>query len=327
MMTKNMRNPRRQWTCLIGGAVLTLSLGSGLALADDDDERDSSSSSSATLTINSAEWDSGDDRLRVRGDKSRRATVTVVNAFDPSQVIGRDRDDDDDSWRVRREDPEPVPCRVRAISSDGQSSERDVRDAPANCAPKDDGEVTPPPANQPPTANANGPYSGITNQALSFSSSGSGDPDGSIVAWNWDFGDNSQNATTANPSHTYTAAGTYTVTLTVTDDGGATDSNSTTATITDPDQPPANVPPTAVDDAYSTPQDTPLSVAAPGVLGNDSDGDGDPLSAELRSNPAFGAVNLNADGSFTYTPDTGFTGSDSFTYRANDGQDVSSDAP
>ena len=156
--------------------------------------------------------------------------------------------------------------------------------------------------------------------------SGSGDPDGTIVAWNWDFGDNSQNATTANPSHTYTAAGTYTVTLTVTDDGGATDSNSTTATITDPDQPPANVPPTAVDDAYSTPQDTPLSVAAPGVLGNDSDGDGDPLSAELRSNPAFGAVNLNADGSFTYTPDTGFTGSDSFTYRANDGQDVSSDA-
>ena len=290
-----------------------------------DDE--SSSSSSATLTIERAEWDDDDERLRVRGDKSENATVTVANAFDPSQVIGRDNDDDDE-WRVRRENPEPVPCRVRAVSSDGESVERDVSNAPADCAPRDDGGVTPPPGNQPPTANANGPYSGTTNQAVSFSSAGSNDPDGDIVAWNWNFGDNTQNATTASPSHTYTAAGDYTVTLTVTDNDGATDSVTATVTIVDPNQPPpANVPPTAVDDAYSTTENTALNVAAPGVLGNDNDGgDGGPLTAELTGDATNGILTLNPDGSLTYTPDEGFTGADSFTYRANDGQDVSADA-
>src|SRR5262249_55247264 len=60
-------------------------------------------------------------------------------------------------------------------------------------------------------------------------------------------------------------------------------------------------------------------VAAPGVLGNDSDVDGDALRAALVSGPAHGALTLNADGSFTYTPAAGFRGTDSFTYRASDG--------
>lgn len=50
------------------------------------------------------------------------------------------------------------------------------------------------------------------------------DPLGSIVAWDWDFGDGSSHATTQNPSHTYAAPGTYDVTLVVMDDDGATDS-------------------------------------------------------------------------------------------------------
>jgi VCBS repeat-containing protein len=73
------------------------------------------------------------------------------------------------------------------------------------------------------------------------------------------------------------------------------------------------------DDAYTTAEDTALTVAAPGVLGNDSDADGDTLSAELGSGPSHGVVSLNADGSFTYTPAANFNGSDSFTYRASDG--------
>jgi ELWxxDGT repeat protein len=72
--------------------------------------------------------------------------------------------------------------------------------------------------------------------------------------------------------------------------------------------------PVAVDDNYSTNQNTSLTVAAPGVLGNDSDGDGDPLTAGSASIPANGAVAFNADGSFTYTPNNNFTGTDSFTY-------------
>ncbi len=72
-------------------------------------------------------------------------------------------------------------------------------------------------------------------------------------------------------------------------------------------------------DAYSTGEDTTLTVAAPGVFGNDSDADGDTLSAVLGSGPSHGVVSLNADGSFAYTPAANFNGSDSFTYRASDG--------
>ena len=77
--------------------------------------------------------------------------------------------------------------------------------------------------------------------------------------------------------------------------------------------------PTANPDAYSTTEDTPLTVAAPGVLANDSDPEHDPLSAVLVSGPSHGTLTLNPDGSFTYTPATNHTGSDSFTYQASDG--------
>jgi VCBS repeat-containing protein len=66
-----------------------------------------------------------------------------------------------------------------------------------------------------------------------------------------------------------------------------------------------------------------LSVPAPGVLGNDNDPDGDDLTAVLDTDVSNGTLNLNADGSFTYTPDSGFSGTDSFTYHANDGTDDS----
>jgi VCBS repeat-containing protein len=80
-----------------------------------------------------------------------------------------------------------------------------------------------------------------------------------------------------------------------------------------------NQAPTAVADAYSTAEDTVLTVGAPGVLGNDSDPDGNQLSAVLGSGPSHGTLALDADGSFTYTPAANFNGSDSFSYRASDG--------
>ena len=81
--------------------------------------------------------------------------------------------------------------------------------------------------------------------------------------------------------------------------------------------------PVAVADSYSTPQDTALNVAAPGVLGNDNDADLDPLTAILVADVSHGSLTLNADGSFSYTPNTGYTGPDSFTYHASDGTDDS----
>jgi len=78
--------------------------------------------------------------------------------------------------------------------------------------------------------------------------------------------------------------------------------------------------PVANDDSYTTVSPQTLVVAAPGVLANDTDVDlGTTLTAAATSMPGNGTLTLNADGSFTYAPDAGFYGSDSFSYEANDG--------
>ncbi len=85
--------------------------------------------------------------------------------------------------------------------------------------------------------------------------------------------------------------------------------------------------PLANNDAYTASENTPLTVSATtGVLANDTDSSGAALTAIQLSSPANGTVTLNGDGSFTYTPNTGFVGSDSFTYKANDGTSDSNTA-
>lgn len=81
-----------------------------------------------------------------------------------------------------------------------------------------------------------------------------------------------------------------------------------------------NEAPTGVADAYAVTQNGTLTIdAAHGVLANDSDPDGDPISATLLASPQHGLFSLNTDGSFNYVPDTGYVGSDSFTYLLRDG--------
>ena len=80
-----------------------------------------------------------------------------------------------------------------------------------------------------------------------------------------------------------------------------------------------NSPPVAVGDGYAMAADTPLLVTTPGILANDSDLEGDPITAILVINVANGVLVLNPDGSFSYTPNQGFSGTDSFSYMANDG--------
>ena len=77
--------------------------------------------------------------------------------------------------------------------------------------------------------------------------------------------------------------------------------------------------PTAVDDAYSTPINTPLVVPAPGVLANDLPNGGGPMTAAAVSQPTHGFLTFNSDGSFTYTPSSNYTGPDTFAYRAFNG--------
>ncbi len=126
-------------------------------------------------------------------------------------------------------------------------------------------------------------------------------PSNGVLAFNSDGSfDYTPNAGIAGDSFTYMA------------NDGINNSVAATVTIT------VNQPPVATNDAYATDEDTPLNVAAPGVLANDLDDFG-PLVAALVAGPSNGALNFNTDGSFDYTPSAGWFGIDTFTYTASDG--------
>jgi VCBS repeat-containing protein len=80
-----------------------------------------------------------------------------------------------------------------------------------------------------------------------------------------------------------------------------------------------NEAPVAGNDSYTVAEDATLTVDAPGVLANDSDAENDSLTAVEAGGPSHGSLTLNSDGSFTYTPEAGYVGTDAFTYTANAG--------
>ncbi len=82
----------------------------------------------------------------------------------------------------------------------------------------------------------------------------------------------------------------------------------------------ANTAPTAASIATGVYQNDVLEFYAPGVLTNATDPESDPLTAQLVLAPQNGALTLNADGSFIYTPTVGFSGADSFQFAAFDGE-------
>lgn len=86
-------------------------------------------------------------------------------------------------------------------------------------------------------------------------------------------------------------------------------------------------PPVAVGDEYDIDQNSTLNVPDPGVLVNDTDPDGDPFTAHLVSDVGHGTLALNANGSFSYTPDEDWNGTDSFTYEAHDNEDPPAVSP
>ncbi len=108
------------------------------------------------------------------------------------------------------------------------------------------------------------------------------------------------------------AAGDHT--LTVQAVGTSTRSHSITVKV----EAAANRAPAAANDAYSVSQGSTLSVAAPGILFNDVDPDGDPITASLLTSTANGALTFGANGGFTYKPTDAFSGADTFTYQARD---------
>ena len=123
---------------------------------------------------------------------------------------------------------------------------------------------------------------------------------------------------TNNGGFTYTPANNFTgvdsFTYEATD--GQTTSSVATVTIT------VNNFPVANNDSYTVAENTTLTVGPPGILANDTGGNGS-LSAILVSGPSNGTLALTNNGSFGYTPANNYTGSDSFTYQATDGVSTS----
>src|SRR3989475_6938984 len=109
-----------------------------------------------------------------------------------------------------------------------------------------------------------------------------------------------------NGSFSYVPAANYngTDSFTYKANDGQADSGIATVTITITA---VNDAPAAIDDTYTTPEDTQLTVSAPGVLANDSDLDGNALSAVLVSSPTHGTLTLNSGGSLVYVPALNFT--------------------
>lgn len=110
------------------------------------------------------------------------------------------------------------------------------------------------------------------------------------------------NCTSNNAGHYYVA---------VRNAGGTVNSSKATLTVN-------YYPPVAADDAFSTTENTALTVPAPGVLANDSDPNADSMQARLVSGVSHGTLSLSTDGGFTYTPTANFNGTDSFTYQPRD---------
>ncbi|RYX78252.1 tandem-95 repeat protein [bacterium] len=115
-------------------------------------------------------------------------------------------------------------------------------------------------------------------------------------------------------TYTYTPApnynGTDVFTVTVSDGKGGTTTVTINVTVT-----PVNDAPEATSPAITTPMNTPKT----GVV-SASDVDGDPLTFSVTTAPAHGTVVVNADGTYTYTPATGYVGADSFTITVSDGK-------
>ena len=151
-----------------------------------------------------------------------------------------------------------------------------------------------------PPANISKPATTTNSAVVTFTATGHDVEDGSVPA------------VCVPASGSTFPLGVTTVNCTVTDSRGASVQGSFTVTVT------AAVPPTANPDSHTMTSGQTLTIAAPGVLANDASVDGRPLAAVLVADASSGNLTLNSNGSFTFTPTTGFTGTVTFTYRAKD---------
>lgn len=177
------------------------------------------------------------------------------------------------------------------------------------------------PANAAPVITSVAP-TGATEGTLFHYPVGASDPDGDTLAYSLDSAPAGMAIDAASGLIVWTPAngqaGAHGVTVRVADPGGLFATQSFTIVVAG-----LNHAPLAQDDVYRMIQRGTLSIAAPGMLANDSDPDtGDTLAAVNFGTlkPAGGTLVRNADGSFSFTPPLAFTGTKAFSYQAQDGQ-------
>ena len=259
------------------------------------DESDGESQFTVTLDGNPVETWTGDNSpggSRARGSNLTRRTLTNrVFLTNGSSVLG-----------------------INGVQEGGENARVDyfelIPSGPANGAPtaqpdtyaatEDTTLVTPVASGV--LANDSDPE----NNPLTVSAFDSNSANGGVVNIGGD------GAFTFTPAANFTGADSFNYTIS---DGNG---NTTTATVT-VNVSGVNDAPTTAADSFSTVSETPLTITANDLLNNDSDVDGDSLSLLAVSDPANGALTANGNGGYLYTPNNGFTGSDSFTYTVSDG--------
>ncbi|WP_178130441.1 Ig-like domain-containing protein [Reyranella sp. CPCC 100927] len=168
--------------------------------------------------------------------------------------------------------------------------------------PENDAPVgTAPPATTPEDTPVSGAVTAtdVDGDTLTFSLAG-GPAQGTVLV-------NADGTYTYTPNANYNGPDSFTVLV---DDGhGGTTTVTVNVTVT-----PVNDAPVATAPPVTTPEDTPVSGAVTAT-----DVDGDTLTFSLDSGPAQGTVIVNADGTYTYTPNANYNGADSFTVLVDDG--------
>ncbi len=214
-----------------------------------------------------------------------------------------------------RNTPATGPTDPRDADGDGQITVLDATKCKLQCT------LASCAINSAPVSKAGPDQSVALNQKVTLNGSASSDPSGSPLTFAWSFtsrppGSSAvlSSTTAAKPTFVADKPGPYLVQLIVKE--GTVNSAPDSVTITATPSGSASV---ANNDSYTLAHNTVRTVAAPGVLANDTDAQGETLTAVLLSRPTSGTLALSPNGAFTYTPAANFSGSTSFTYRANDG--------